>query len=144
MCQTKFSDDDDDGTFESCFSFHCILISLLREVCKTCQSYTDGSVIQICDFGFWIPMSNMKKNHVQPGSTILVYFLYPESWFRIPGPSLFILAAHCCWKYVTYLLTYRIFQQTPAPMTNFLKNKEKYSIYWQYKRGLELTSWDFL
>ena len=40
----------------------------------------------------------------------------------------------------TLLHTYRIFQQTPAPMTNFLKNKEKYSIYWQYKRGLELTS----
>ena len=54
MCQTKFSDDDDDGTFESCFSFHCVLISLLREVCKTCQSYSDGSVTQNCDFGFWI------------------------------------------------------------------------------------------
>ena len=57
MCQTKFSDDDDDGTFESCFSFHCVLISLLREVCKTCQSYSYGQVTQNCDFGFQIPSS---------------------------------------------------------------------------------------
>ena len=76
-------------------------------------------------------------------STIQVYFGIPESWLRvrIPGPSP-LLAAHFCWKYVTYI--YRIFQQAPSPMTNFLKNKEKYSIHWQYKSGLELTSWNFL
>ena len=55
MCQTKFSDDDDDGTFESCFSFHCVLISLLIEVCKTCQSLVMGELPKIVILGSGFP-----------------------------------------------------------------------------------------
>ena len=66
-----------------------------------------------------------------------------SGWFYVPEFSIsgtWPITTTCSTHLLKIRYIHRIFQQTPAaPMTNLVRNKEKYSIYWHDKRGLELT-----